>query len=294
MADGLAFAHERGVVHRDIKPGNIMIVRDRHVKIMDFGIASVRVSDIKTQAGAILGSPRYMSPEQVRGQRAGHRSDIYSLGVVIYELIAGQPPFAAEHVTRLMHMVATVTPRAPSLLNAAVPPMLDLIVARALEKDPDARYQGAAELATDLRACLAGIVEEPAGDGAAVTVSTPLDMYLGSATSPEAEAAKDSTSELEATSTRPPDATAAGTAWIESHTRATDPLLVSRRFDSTEAVKRIVDVATGGGSDAGGIRVPFSQSITGALKRTWRIPERRIFSIAVIASAVVALLIVTW
>ena len=293
VADGLAFAHERGVVHRDIKPGNIMIVRDRHAKIMDFGIASVRISDVKTQVGAILGSPRYMSPEQVRGQRASFRSDIYSLGVVLYELTAGQPPFAAEHVTQLMHLVTTATPRAPSLLNAAVPPMLDLIVAKTLEKDPDARYQSAAELAADLRACLAGIVEEPAAAGLAGAVAAPLDMQLG-ATSPGAGAAKTSTSGVEATSTRPLAATEARTAWPGSHTRATDALLVSRRFDSTAAVKQIVDVATGGGSDAGDIRVSFSQSLMGALKRTWRIPERRIFSAAVITATVLALLIVVW
>jgi len=97
-AEGLAYAHERGVVHRDIKPGNIMLVRGRHAKVMDFGIARMRISDVKTQTGAILGSPKYMSPEQVAGRRVDHRADIFSLGVVLYELAAGEPPFSAPNM----------------------------------------------------------------------------------------------------------------------------------------------------------------------------------------------------
>src|SRR5512134_164625 len=154
-ADGLAHAHEHGVVHRDIKPGNIMVVHDRIAKIMDFGIARVRASDVKTQTGAILGSPRYMSPEQVTGQPADLCSDIFSLVVVLYEVVTGEPPFTAPTVTQLMHQIATATPRPPSASNPAVPAMLDLIVARALQKQPAERYQSAAELASDLRTCLA-------------------------------------------------------------------------------------------------------------------------------------------
>lgn len=155
VADGLAFAHEQGVVHRDIKPGNIMIVRGRHAKIMDFGIAKARVSDVKTQAGAILGSPKYMSPEQVDGQRADHRSDIFSLGVTIYELVTGSPPFDAPDLAQLMYRIATVAPRTPTYLKPTLPSMVDLILAKALDKDPDERYQSARELAEDLRACMA-------------------------------------------------------------------------------------------------------------------------------------------
>ena len=122
-AEGLAHAHEQGVVHRDIKPGNIMIVRDRVAKIMDFGIARVRASDVKTQTGAILGSPRYMSPEQVTGQPADRRSDIFSLGVVLHELAAGEPPFTAPTVTQLMHLIATATPPPPSATpSSRLPP----------------------------------------------------------------------------------------------------------------------------------------------------------------------------
>ncbi len=137
VADGLAFAHERGVIHRDVKPGNVMIVRGRHVKIMDFGIARMRESDIQTRAGTLLGSPKYLSPEQVSGERTDHRSDIFSLGVMLYELVTSAPPFSGSSVTRLMHNIATVTPRMPSALNVSLPAMLDLIVGKALEKPLD-------------------------------------------------------------------------------------------------------------------------------------------------------------
>jgi serine/threonine-protein kinase len=155
VADGLALAHERGVVHRDVKPGNIMIVGGQRAKVMDFGVARMHVSEIETQAGAVLGSPKYMSPEQVTGNVVDGRSDIFSLGVILYELAAGTPPFDAPDVGQYMMQIATAIPVSPSTLNPALPPMLDLIAARALEKDPDRRYQSAAELAADLRACLA-------------------------------------------------------------------------------------------------------------------------------------------
>ena len=152
VAEGLAFAHARGVVHRDIKPGNIMVLEGSRAKIMDFGIARVRASDVKTQTGVMLGSPKYMSPEQVLGQPADHRSDIFSLGVVLYEMLAGAPPFAGADIPQLMYQVCNARPTPPSHLNPAVPEVLDLVVARALEKTPEARYQDAGQLAADLRA----------------------------------------------------------------------------------------------------------------------------------------------
>ncbi len=173
VADGLAFAHERGVVHRDVKPGNIMIVGERRAKVMDFGVARMRASDIETQVGAVLGSPKYMSPEQVSGAPIDGRSDVFSLGVMLYELATGAPPFSAPDVQQYMLQIAGATPAPPSDLNRALPPMLDLIVARALEKDPARRYQGAADLAADLRACLA----QP-GLAAAAAPATALDFEL--------------------------------------------------------------------------------------------------------------------
>ena len=154
VADGLAYAHERGVVHRDVKPGNIMIVGGRRAKVMDFGVARMRASEIQTQVGAVVGSPKYMSPEQVAGDPIDGRSDVFSLGVMLYELAAGSPPFSAPDVGQYMLQIAGATPAPPSDLNPGLPPMLDLIVSRALEKDPAQRYQSAADFAADLRACL--------------------------------------------------------------------------------------------------------------------------------------------
>ena len=318
VADGLAYAHERGVVHRDIKPGNIMIVRDRRAKIMDFGIARMRLSDIKTQAGAILGSPKYMSPEQVTGQRADHRSDLFSLGVVLYELAAGEPPFSAPHVTQLMHQVATATPRPPSSINPLVPAMLDLIVAKALEKESVARYQSAAELAADLRSCLAELPEQQSSPPATVDATVALDPILAGTVMldveaaktrpPDADGAKTAALEREAAKTRPLKEDEARTVKSAAATRAMDAgahLLVSRRFDSSEAVRRLTELAAAGG---GGVDTPTpglttttgarSASVTArartALHRLRQDPERRTFAAAVMAATVVALVIAFW
>jgi len=153
VADGLAYAHERQIVHRDIKPANIMIVRDGLVKITDFGIARMRTNEVKTMTGMILGSPKYMSPEQVTGKRADHRCDLFSLGVVLHEMLTGEAPFQADSIHGIMYQIMNFSPPAPSVKNPESPEMLDLIVAKALSKSVDARYQSAAEMAVDLREC---------------------------------------------------------------------------------------------------------------------------------------------
>jgi len=151
VAEGLAYAHQHGVVHRDVKPANIMIVGGGHAKITDFGIARMRSAEVKTQTGVVLGSPRYMSPEQVAGKRAEPRSDIFSLGVILYEMLTGKPAFTGEDVTSVMYQILNVVPPPPSSVNPGVPAVLDFIVAKALAKAADDRYQDAAELARDLR-----------------------------------------------------------------------------------------------------------------------------------------------
>lgn len=159
VADGLAFAHRNGVVHRDIKPSNIMILTNGAVKITDFGIALIPSSS-RTVAGMILGSPKYMSPEQVVGQEVDGRADIFSLGVVLYEMLTGRPPFAGDNISAIMFRILNEMPTAPCTLKPELPEAFNYIVAKALAKHPDERYQSAAEMAEDLRQYLALKVPE--------------------------------------------------------------------------------------------------------------------------------------
>ncbi|MGA7595357.1 MAG: serine/threonine-protein kinase [Gallionella sp.] len=154
VAEGLAFAHDSGVIHRDIKPSNVMLLQRGRVKIMDFGIARLKVSDIKTQLGMRLGTPKYMSPEQIGGSALDHRTDIFSLGIVLYEMLTGVKLFKGDTLTQVMHNVANFEPPPPSRINPEVPPLLDLVVKRAMEKKPSARYANAWEMVDDLRHCL--------------------------------------------------------------------------------------------------------------------------------------------
>lgn len=152
VADALAFAHDHDIVHRDIKPANIMVLRNGSVKITDFGIAKM-ASGSRTQIGIILGSPKYMSPEQVAGKPVDGRSDIFSLGAVLYELLTGKPAFGGEDstLTSIMYRVMNEMPASPSDVNPSIPVAFNYIVARALAKAPENRYQSAREMANDIR-----------------------------------------------------------------------------------------------------------------------------------------------
>jgi serine/threonine-protein kinase len=150
IADGLAFAHANDVVHRDIKPANIMVLDNDTVKIADFGVALLP-SGSQTMAGTAFGSPKYMSPEQVTGQKADGRSDIFSLGAVLYEMLTGHPPFTGADLHAILYQVLNGAPPLPSSFNPSLPRGFDRIVARAMAKDPDKRYQNAAEMAAHLR-----------------------------------------------------------------------------------------------------------------------------------------------
>jgi eukaryotic-like serine/threonine-protein kinase len=149
-ARGLASAHDYDIIHRDVKPSNIMVIKGGVAKITDFGIARMTSSSVKTMTGLILGSPRYMSPEQVIGRSLDYRTDIFSLGVVLYETLTGVPPFDGDNVNAIMYATVNTAPPPPSSHNPNVPPMLDLIVAKATAKAADERYQSMREFAHDL------------------------------------------------------------------------------------------------------------------------------------------------
>ena len=143
------FAHKRGVVHRDIKPHNVILDEEGRAKVTDFGIARAGASDM-TETGSIMGTAQYLSPEQAQGQPVSPRSDLYSIGVMLYELLTGRVPFDAESAVTIALKHVSEPPSPPSQLNPAVPPALDAVVLRALEKDPAMRYADADEFAAAL------------------------------------------------------------------------------------------------------------------------------------------------
>jgi len=150
VADGLAFAHDNGVVHCDIKPANVMVLANGSVKITDFGIAMLPTGS-RTFAGNVLGSPRYISPEQIVGRPVDARSDLFSLGAVVYEMLAGVPPFAGESIDEILYHVVNHKPEPPSQRNRSIPVAFDAIVERAMAKDPGDRYRSAREMSAALR-----------------------------------------------------------------------------------------------------------------------------------------------
>jgi serine/threonine protein kinase len=158
MCEALAYAHDKKVVHRDIKTANTMWTRDRKAKIMDFGLAKV-IEEVRNHTTVVSGTPYYMSPEQTLGKNVDHRTDIYSLGVTIFELATGTLPFREGNLP--YHHVHTPPPDAREF-NAELPPLISGIIMRCLEKDPADRYQSAIEIVTEIRAALEK-TEKPAG-----------------------------------------------------------------------------------------------------------------------------------
>jgi serine/threonine protein kinase len=237
VAEGLQYAHERHIIHRDIKPANIMVLQDGLVKITDFGIARMRTNEVKTMTGMILGSPKYMSPEQVSGKRADTRSDIFSLGVVIYEMLTGTSPFVADNIHGVMYQTMNFNPPAPRTLNPDLPEVLNFIVAKALAKNLDDRYQKAKDLAHDLREAMAAltgasatpeVVAGPVEGGPFVLPESPLTRQQDRAARilGAAGAKQDRQSDEE-----------------QSDPSASDPtlpaLVLSKAFDSFDATMRL-------------------------------------------------------
>src|SRR4051812_4994294 len=155
ILSALRFAHRHGIVHRDIKPHNVLVDREGRVKVTDFGIARAGTSQM-TEAGSIVGTAQYLSPEQARGTEVDQRSDLYSLGVVLYELLTGQTPFDGDTPVEIAMKHLSAAPRPPSQIRHDVPHDLDTVVTRALAKDPAARYQSADEMEADLERLLRG------------------------------------------------------------------------------------------------------------------------------------------
>ncbi|MGZ4816431.1 MAG: CHASE2 domain-containing protein [Terriglobales bacterium] len=151
VADALDYAHHQGVVHRDIKPANIMRLKDGTIKVTDFGIARI-TSQSKTATGTVMGTPSYMSPEQLAGMKVDGRADLFSLGVTLYEMLTGEKPFTGESVATLMFRIANTPHQSITTLRADLPPGTEEIINTALQKTPDERYQTGAQIAADLRA----------------------------------------------------------------------------------------------------------------------------------------------
>lgn len=150
LLDALAYSHANGVVHRDIKPGNIIILEDGRIKVTDFGIAKIESSTL-TQFGEVLGTPTYMSPEQFGGQPVDRRSDLFSTGVILYHLLTGEKPFPGNSMTTIMHRVLNTIPPNVSELNFQIPASFDQVVNKALAKKASERFQTAEEFAAALK-----------------------------------------------------------------------------------------------------------------------------------------------
>src|SRR5579863_8744185 len=155
----LDYSHRNGIVHRDIKPGNVMLTRSGEVKVMDFGIARA-VSDSQmtmTQTAQVIGTAQYLSPEQARGERVDARSDLYSTGCLLYELLTGRPPFTGDSPVAIAYQHVTENPVPPSQLDPEIPQWADAIVLKAMAKNPADRYQSAGEMRSDIQRGLSGM-----------------------------------------------------------------------------------------------------------------------------------------
>ena len=156
VAETLDYAHHRGIIHRDVKPSNILVKPSGQIILTDFGIAHIEdpSASFKTQDGEILGTPAYMSPEQVKGQPVDGRSDLFSLGIILYELTTGMRPFGGENLTAIFNSITQNNPTDPAKINPGIPKSLSQIIMKCLEKMPDKRFETGKALAEALKSCL--------------------------------------------------------------------------------------------------------------------------------------------
>jgi serine/threonine-protein kinase len=208
----LEYSHRAGVVHRDIKPGNVMVTPSGQVKVMDFGIARA-ISDSSAtiaQTSAILGTAQYFSPEQARGEAIDARTDLYSTGVVLYELLTGRPPFRGDTAVAVAYQHISEAPVPPNVLNPAISPALNAVVMRALAKNKDERFQSAADFSADLDIAATGKVPDrvPGGDDFNATLFGVSPNSTAASTATLRRLAEDNDDSAPRTQSRPP------VAWI--------------------------------------------------------------------------------
>jgi len=253
------------------------------VKITDFGIARMRSSNVQTQTGMMMGSPKYMSPEQVIGKRADHRSDIFSLGAILYEMLTGAAPFTGESVNAVMYQIVNFVPPAPSAINPAAPAALDAVVGRMLAKALAERFQSAGEIARSLREC------ERQVDGVLSATSTlPLTALAPGATAAVVDA--DVKTALLAQTVERSRHTAEETPSPE----AAPARGLSRTFDSLEATQRLVALSDAAmPSDPTASTLPLSMQTTAmAMSGGWKRRDTVFVAAGAIAGLIVAALIV--
>jgi serine/threonine-protein kinase len=252
VAEGLAFAHGKDVVHRDIKPSNIMITEDEDhaiAKVTDFGIARMSSSSVKTMTGIVLGSPRYMSPEQVLGKKVGPASDIFSLGVVLFETLTGSAPFDSPSINSIMYQTVHEPCPQASALNGELAPELDRIVAKAMAKLPEERFASMREFARAIRDARQMLLE-PASPARASLLKTlgpvptpvrPLANLLDGLT-PSAPLDPAEITRMAPRIDSPVSAVPAPNP-VAQAAEATDPRATTRRmsrdFDSTSATRKL-------------------------------------------------------
>ncbi len=233
ILSALRFAHRHGIVHRDIKPHNVLVDGEGRVKVTDFGIARAGTSQM-TETGSIVGTAQYLSPEQARGGEVDPRSDLYSLGIVLYELLTGRTPFDGETPVEIAMKHLSATPQPPSKLRPDIPPELDMVVLRALAKNPDDRYQSADEMEADLERVARGasvaattvdtatqVLRRPTAAATAATLATAATMIA-----PPPAAAADA----------PPPALAGDDEYEDEHNRPLWPWLVAIGFVIVAAI----------------------------------------------------------